>query len=113
MRNKSTGPDFGASQPKTAQQAGHEPVRAQAGPTKAGPLRLVRHFVLVNSLAAAAGAAFGQTSAPLPSHRSRVPITVDGESVRLDMRIFKRGGRVLHHPVVGVLVHTFAVTGRR
>ncbi|MBK9573876.1 MAG: hypothetical protein IPO43_14670 [Rhodoferax sp.] len=40
----------------------------------------------------AAAAALAQTQAPLPSYRSSVPITVDGETVRLDMRIYKPDG---------------------
>ena len=53
-------------------------------------LGLMRCALMVASVAAAA--ALAQTQAPLPSYRSSVPITVDGETVRLDMRIYKPDG---------------------
>lgn len=92
MPNKPKSPVLAASQPKTAQQGRHEPACSKARSTKTVALRLVRPSVLAISLAAVAGAVFGQTRAPHPSYRSKVPVTVDGETVQLDMRIYKPVG---------------------
>lgn len=80
----------GACEPKTAQQALFKPVPPTRPRPMGSALALLRCAVLLASFCVVS--TFGQAKESPFWYRSSVPVTVDGETVRLDMRIYKPMG---------------------